>query len=234
MIIEVEGTDITTEAEVNVMIRTYAPPTTERRIIVEFWNREEALDYFDGLKPTFVNPLNGNEHPSRGFIDVMIDDETGEEFYGICIINDVEDWKQVLIHELVHLKQCEKMGVTIWRQLGDIYENDRMNDPLEIEAYFAEIVFLQNDVLTNVGAYVHDEMWSNWWKHQHRTEADYQATYFINEMAYAERHRNAIDNTIRWKTQANTPFKELSPEDQEKDLKFAREIRNILLGSAWK
>jgi hypothetical protein len=104
--------------------------------------RNEYFTHYTEHPRCILNPLDGKRYFLRGRHDF-----DGEE-HNISLIMDGDfnklgdwveaDWKGGLRHELIHCRQAEKVGVTIWKQLTDIYADDRANDPFEIEAYLRE------------------------------------------------------------------------------------------------
>jgi len=72
-----------------------------------------------------------------------------------------------------------------------------------------------------VAALVHD-IWAEWWKYQKR----YTISLFYNEKD-PESLRIAPHKVTRWNRQSNTPYEELSPEEQRSDLEIAERYLKI-------
>lgn len=109
----------------------------EKDVYIELWRVSEFREYFEKANTPIINPLSGKKYPTRGFH--FFEDDT----HKIAMIYEPiysarMNWKRVLIHELTHCRQCEKVGITLYLQLADIYENDRENDPFELQAYWEE------------------------------------------------------------------------------------------------
>jgi hypothetical protein len=109
----------------------------EKDLYIELWTTSEFREYFNNAKVPIVNPVDGLKHLPRGFHSY--DNDRHE----VAIIYEPEftgflGWERILKHELVHCKQCEKLGITLYLQLADIYKEDRINDPFELQAYWEE------------------------------------------------------------------------------------------------
>jgi hypothetical protein len=100
-------------------------------IYIEIWDRDDYHEYFTTHPRIMMNPLTFKDHPLRGWHNF-----TGER-HEICLIHQPEIF-YAIIHEMMHCKQAEVVGVTLYEQLADIYDGDRLNDPFEIQAYLEE------------------------------------------------------------------------------------------------
>ena len=72
-----------------------------------------------------------------------------------------------------------------------------------------------------VAALVHD-IWAQWWKYQKK----YAISLYYNE-TNPEGLRIDPHKVTRWNRQSNTPYEELSPEEQRSDLEIAERYLEI-------
>ena len=75
--------------------------------------------------------------------------------------------------------------------------------------------------LEEVASLVHD-IWAEWWKYQKK----HTISLYYNE-TNPEGLRIDPHKVTRWNRQANTPYEELSPEEQRSDLEIAERYIEI-------
>lgn len=110
----------------------------KKDIYLEIWDHESFSNYFTYVKehPLIYDHYKDAKKPPQGYYKCEPDPK--EQYYPDCYHNlsvcDGKNWKEILIHELIHAQQTEKVGWMIWTQCGDIFANDRENDPFECQA----------------------------------------------------------------------------------------------------
>jgi len=100
----------------------------ENPIYIELWSEEDFREYFSIGNIKIINPITEVYHKPNGFHQYGI---TKEHEIAI-IMNNI--WRKTLYHELMHCYQSEVVGKIFYDQIAELYRDDRLNDPFEVQA----------------------------------------------------------------------------------------------------
>jgi hypothetical protein len=125
------------------------------KVHIELYEEENFRNYFSHAKEMLLNPLTGKKRLMRGFHRF----NKKEHQMAVIYMDDWDEMKKVLIHEMVHAEDCELIGPKVWNRIWKEhiktgkYQHDRHKDPFEIKAYWMEEHFNEanSDIRTDEG-----------------------------------------------------------------------------------
>jgi hypothetical protein len=135
-LIEIKVIDIKVPSEqldlVKAIVQDYVLPCIKHSIYIELWDHEGFHDYFREI-PSILNQPLGPDKELEGLYDFIELDNEDKLSHCIAIIMN-ENWEITLRHELIHMICAELVGKVYWDMLGEIYKDNRPNDPIEFIA----------------------------------------------------------------------------------------------------